>query len=285
MTIYLSSFDFPDDEKEFDYCLEIKRKCYDTFYPFKVLSYHHFDHIDFAPITILYGGNGCGKTTALNIIAEKLSLKRTIIFNQSNFFTDYVNLCHAAYMQNIPSHSCIITSDDVFDYMLNIRQLNQGIDQRREELFDEYLDNKHSQFKLKSINDYEKLCKVNLARTKTQSQYVRKNVMDNIIEHSNGENAFMYFTQKIGEDGLYLLDEPENSLSPEKQLDLLRFLEDSARFFGCQFIISTHSPFLLSMKEARIYNLDEDPVCIRKWTELKNVQIYYQFFKNHEKEF
>lgn len=285
MAIYLSSFDFPDDEKEFDYCLEIKRKCYDTFYPFKVLSYHHFDHIDFAPITILYGGNGSGKTTALNIIAEKLALKRTTIFNQSNFFADYVNLCQATYWQHIPEHSCIITSDDVFDYMLNIRQLNQGIDQKREELFEEYLDNKHSQFKLKSIDDYEKLCMVNLARSKTQSQYVRKNVMDNIIEHSNGENAFMYFTQKIEEEGLYLLDEPENSLSPEKQLDLLRFLEDSARFFGCQFIISTHSPFLLSMKEARIYDLDEDPVCIKKWTELENVQVYYQFFKSHEKEF
>ena len=37
-------------------------------------------------------------------------------------------------------------------------------------------------------------------------------------EHSNGESAIKYFTEKIGEGGLYLLDEPENSLSPEKQL-------------------------------------------------------------------
>mgnify|MGYP006990124335 CR=1 FL=1 len=38
--------------------------------------------------------------------------------------------------------------------------------------------------------------------------------MDNVREHSNGESAFLYFTDKIKENGLYLLDEPENSLSP-----------------------------------------------------------------------
>ena len=63
-----------------------------------------------------------------------------------------------------------------------------------------------------------------------------------------------YFTEKILDGGLYLLDEPENSLSPQKQLELLQFLEDSVRFYDCQFIIATHSPFLLSLKGARIYD-------------------------------
>ena len=65
----------------------------------------------------------------------------------------------------------------------------------------------------------------------------------------------------------------------------MRFLEDAVRFFGCQFVISTHSPFLLSMKGARIYDLDEDPVDVKKWTQLENVRAYYQFFKEHEDEF
>ncbi len=109
--------------------------------------------------------------------------------------------------------------------------------------------------------------------------------MDNVREHSNGESAFLYFADKIKENGLYLLDEPENSLSPEKQQELLKFLEDSARFFQCQFIIATHSPFLLSMSGAKIYDLDEDPVDVKEWTRLGNVLAYYQFFKAHEKEF
>ena len=109
--------------------------------------------------------------------------------------------------------------------------------------------------------------------------------MGNVREHSNGESAFIYFCEKIKEPGLYLLDEPENSLSPEKQQELLKFLEDSARFFGCQFIIATHSPFLLSMKNAKIYDMDENPVDIKKWTELENVRTYYEFFKRYEREF
>ena len=54
---------------------------------------------------------------------------------------------------------------------------------------------------------------------------------------------------------------------------------------GCQFVISTHSPFLLSMKGAKIYDLDSDPVDVKKWTELGNVRAYYEFFKSHQSEF
>ena len=109
--------------------------------------------------------------------------------------------------------------------------------------------------------------------------------MDNVRGYSNGESAFIYFTEKIGEEGLYILDEPENSLSPELQIELIQFIEESARFFNCQFIISTHSPFLLSIKGAKIYDLDENPVDVKPWTELKNVRIYYDFFKKYENKF
>ena len=71
--------------------------------------------LDFEPVTILYGGNGCGKTTALNIIAEKLGLERGTFFNRSNFFEDYLKYCDYETVSAIPNHSRIITSDDVFD--------------------------------------------------------------------------------------------------------------------------------------------------------------------------
>lgn len=283
--IYLNSFRFPDADREFDFFLEIKRTCYDSFYPFRILSKNNFAEIDFEPITILYGGNGSGKSTALNVIAEKINIQRDSIFNKSSFYPDYLKLCQSSMEEKIPENSRIITSDDVFDYMLNIRNLNEGIDQRREAIFEEYLDVKYAQFQLKSIADYEQLRRINSARRNTQSRFVRSEVMDNVREYSNGENAFRYFVEKMTENGLYILDEPENSLSPKRQLELIRYIEDSARFFGCQFIISTHSPFLLAMQGAKIYDLDENPVQVKKWTELENVRAYYDFFKKHEKAF
>ena len=283
--IYLSQFEFPHIETEYAFLHEVKHTCYDTVYPFQVFSRHQMREIEFAPVTIFYGGNGSGKTTALNVIAEKLHLQRDTLYNRSNFFEDYTKLCRFTTAQQIPNHSRMITSDDVFDFILNLRSLNEGIDHKREDLFDEYLDAKYSHFQMRSLDDYEQLKKVNTARSKSQSKYVRENVMNNVRTHSNGESAFLYFTEKIQERGLYLLDEPENSLSPEKQQELLQFLEDSVRFFGCQFVIATHSPFLLSMREAKIYDLDEDIVDVKHWTELKNVRSYFEFFKKHEDEF
>ena len=283
--LYLSKFKFPDGNMEAGFLFGVKRTCYDTFYPFQIFPRHQFRQIDFEPITILYGGNGTGKSTALNVIAEKAGLTRDSIYNKSNFYEDYLDLCELETELPIPEGSRIITSDDVFDYMLNVRSLNQGIDNKREELFSEYLDNKYSSFRFGSIADYDRLKKVNKSRSKTQSRYVRSELMDNVREYSNGESAFRYFTEKMEENALYLLDEPENSLAPGRQLELVDYVGSAARFFGCQFVISTHSPFFLAMRGAKIYNLDDDPVSIANWTELENVQAYYRFFKEHEKEF
>lgn len=283
--IYLDNFIFPNEDQEFNFFMSIQRKCYDSFYPYQVLTKKGLTRIDCDPITILYGGNGSGKTTALNVIAEKLGLERESNFNKSSFFQQYVDSCEYEIRSEVQHGSRIITSDDVFDYMLNLRALNDGIDLKREELFDEYLEAKYSDFKYRSLEDYDELKKVNLSRRKTQSKYVRENLMSNVREISNGESAFMYFTDKIKENGLYILDEPENSLSAARQIELVQFLEESARFFQCQFIISTHSPFILSMKGAKIYDLDNTPVRTKSWTELENVRIYYEFFKKHENEF
>ncbi len=283
--VYLSNFKFPDVEREYDFIFGQKRTCYDTYYPFQILSKHNLTRLDFEPVTILYGGNGSGKTTALNVIAEKLGLDRDTLYNRSNFFEDYTRMCSYEEELKIPADSRIITSDDVFDFMLNLRSINDGINRKREDLFEDYLEAKYARFQMKSLDDYEQLKKVAQARGNTQSKYIRKNIMDNVREHSNGESAFLYFADKIKENGLYLLDEPENSLSPEKQQELLKFLEDSARFFGCQFVIATHSPFLLSMRGAKIYDMDEEVVDVKRWSELGNVRAYFNFFKKHEAEF
>lgn len=58
-----------------------------------------------------------------------------------------------------------------------------------------------------------------------------------------------------------------------------------ARLLQCQFIIATHSPFMLGTLNAKIYNLDKKEYDIAKWNKLENVRYFYDFFKKHEKEF
>lgn len=82
--IYLSHFEFPYIEREYSFIMG------HTVYPFQILSKHGLTMLDFEPVTILYGGNGSGKTTALNVIAEKLGLERDTLYNRSNFFEDFI---------------------------------------------------------------------------------------------------------------------------------------------------------------------------------------------------
>ncbi|MCC5894167.1 MAG: AAA family ATPase [Alkalibacterium sp.] len=283
--MYLKSIAFTDMNMEYEVFKKIKRTVYTSVYPFQVLSTHQFERIDFEPITILYGGNGSGKTTVLNVIAEKVEAERDSRYNKSSFFPEYLKYCSIEKSLTEPEFKRIITSDDVFDFVLTLRLVNESVDEKREELFDDYLETKYAKFQLKSLDDYDRLKKMNEARSRTQSKFVKARLMNNIREQSNGESAFRYFVEKIEENGLYILDEPENSLSPERQLELKHFIEDSARFFNCQFIISTHSPFFLSIKDAKIYDLDSDPVDVKKWTDLENVRSYFEFFQAHRDEF
>ena len=295
---YLEEFSLPTARQEEDYCLnfpsELEMACYshENIYPFKIFPKKGLSHLSFEPITILYGGNGSGKSTLLNVIAEKLRLSRTAPFNNTPFMGEYLRRCEhrLSYGKRVPRDSRIITSDDVFDFLLDIRSINEGISERRESLFAEYDAFKRESaqgktFEFRSMDDYKALKHRNELKKSTKSKFVSRRIPTELSGKSNGESAFWYFTNQIGENALYLLDEPENSLSVKLQNELRGFLEDSVRFYHCQFIIATHSPFLLSMKGAKVYDLDAVPVMEKRWTELENVRIYYEFFEKYRKEF
>lgn len=281
---YIEKLLLQSDGQETQFIMNQRRTCYNGIYPYKIFPQKGLREISFAPITIFYGGNGSGKTTLLNIIAEKTKVLRHSAFSGSAFFSEYVAGCDIQ-GRSIPGNSQILTSDDVFDYLLNIRYLNDGIDVRREELFEDYLDRKFAHHQLKSMSEYEDWKESYDAKSKSQSQFVRDRLMRNVDMFSNGESAMKYFVDHITENALYLLDEPENSLSISLQQELCKYIVDSARHFGCQFVMSTHSPVLLSMKDAVIYDLDSDPVTVKPWTELENVRRYFDFFEEHRQEF
>ena len=249
-----------------------------------LFSSKQFEDIEFDNITIFYGGNGSGKSTLINMISQKLNAKTLNEINKGSYFDEYVKLCKYEMAYDEPLEIKLVTSDDVFDYLLDIRSINSNVNRKKEALSKEYLDYKfNSDY---SINDYKELRNVCDAKRKTMSKFVRERLANNnIIENSNGESALMFWEKEIDEDSIYILDEPENSLSAENQLKLKKFIEDSVRFYNCQFIISTHSPFLLNLYDAKIYNLDDIPVRTRKWTDLPNVLVYYNFFKEHDDEF
>ena len=115
----------------------------------------------------------------------------------------------------------------------------------------------------------------------SRRKFVLRETGGEIKLFSNGETALEYFDAKLKDGKLYCLDEPENSLSPQKQIVLKQILEEKARYCGCQFVIATHSPFLMALEGAKIYDLDAVPVDIKKWWELPNTRTYYEFFRDN----
>ena len=88
--LYLRRFSLPGQGAEASFLArdsENKRTCYGSRYPFGIFLSRKVPPLTFEPITILCGGNGCGKTTVLNLMAEKLKLRRGTVFNRSSFFS------------------------------------------------------------------------------------------------------------------------------------------------------------------------------------------------------
>lgn len=94
-------------------------------------------------------------------------------------------------------------------------------------------------------------------------------------ECSHGESFLKLVKNRFTGKGLYILDEPEAALSPTRQMSLLCLIDDLVKD-GAQFFISTHSPILLSYKNAEIFDLDNNFNKVR----YKDTEIYktYKMF-------
>lgn len=269
--IYLNTFLFSDEKANNP-----------NIYPYNVFADKTENLLLFSQITVLYGNNASGKSTMLNIIANKLQLEGQEYatnnkYGKTSYFMKFVDECSFALgedeygrpISRIPQKSRYIKSEDILYEIKKIQQeqiLGDGYvyEHVRRGLPKEQVENLRNSFKMKQQLDILKFA---------QEKY------------SNGETTLQMLDDYLEPDALYLLDEPEVSLSPENQTILADKLNKMARFLGCQFIISTHSPFMLGTLDAKIYNLDSKGLEVTKWTDLKNMKYFYSFFEKHKEEF
>lgn len=98
-------------------------------------------------------------------------------------------------------------------------------------------------------------------------------------ERSHGE-AFLALFEHRFEDGLYLLDEPEAALSPQRQLAFLRIMHELASRRVAQFIVATHSPMLLCLPGARVLSFDDDRITEVAYDETEHFQLTRRFLND-----
>ena len=100
-------------------------------------------------------------------------------------------------------------------------------------------------------------------------------------EKSHGESFLALAQNSFRANGVYLLDEPEAALSPQRQLTLLVEIDKCVKE-GAQFIIVTHSPILLGLPGAEILNFDDGPIHPCTYEETDSYQVTSMFINNRE---
>ena len=102
-------------------------------------------------------------------------------------------------------------------------------------------------------------------------------------ECSHGESFFTLLEEKFRRNGLFLMDEPESALSPQRQLAFLVLIDDTLRKYkDAQFIISSQSPILLGFPEAQIISFDRDKLQEVSYEYLPAVQIARRFLNGRQ---
>ena len=107
-----------------------------------------------------------------------------------------------------------------------------------------------------------------------------------LMTKSHGQSHMAYFEHRFGLKGVYLLDEPENALSPQTQLKLLEILKKSQTNGNAQFVIATHSPILLSLSGARILDFDSprlSETTLKETAQFRVYKVFFDQFNNHQK--
>lgn len=269
--VYLSSFLFSEESVDNP-----------NIYPYNVFAGKAERRLYFGPVTMLYGNNASGKSTVLNIIANKLKLQgqeyaASNRFGRVLYFERFVEECRftlgeqedGGTFREIPWGSRYIKSEDILYEIKKIQQEQVLQDGYVYEHVRRGMDKEAVRGTLDSWGTRQKLENLVYAQEK----------------YSNGETTLQMLEDFIEPDGLYLLDEPEVSLSPENQVVLAEKLNRMARFLGCQFIVATHSPFVLGTLQGRIYDLDSREWEEKEWTELENVRYFWRFFEGRRGEF
>jgi predicted ATPase len=97
---------------------------------------------------------------------------------------------------------------------------------------------------------------------------------------SHGESFLALFKNRIGSGGIYILDEPEAALSPQRQLSLLSIMHELCKDQKTQFIIATHSPILLAYPNAQILSCDGEHLMPINYEDTEHYQITRNFLNN-----
>jgi predicted ATPase len=217
-------------------------------YPFDVPSIRAASRIDLHPaITFFIGENGTGKSTLIEAIAAKAGFDLAGGWKRSVFDEREpdagLSACLTLARDDYPDDGWFLRAESFHNVATHLEEL-----------------------------DKEPFCKHGFAAYGGRSLHAQ----------SHGESFLALLMNRLQGNGLYIFDEPEAALSPQRQLGVLSLLHRLV-YHRSQLIIATHSPILLAYPHARIYAFDEHSIREVRYTETEQFTITRDFLNRHER--
>lgn len=218
-------------------------------YPFNLPAVRHLNVLSFHPaVTFIVGENGSGKSTLLEAIAVALGFNAEGGSRNFNFGT---RASHS------PLHEFIRIAK-------GFRRPRDGYFLRAESFFN-------------VATEIEKLDEEPGGPKVIDSHGGRS-----LHEQSHGESFMALLTHRFRGKGLYVLDEPEAALSPQRQLAAMARIHQLVKG-GSQFIIATHSPILMAYPDAKIYACTADGLRRTDYMDTEHYQVTHDFLANPQR--
>lgn len=245
-------------------------------YPFAIPVVQNLDEISFrSPVTFFVGENGSGKSTILEAIGAAAG---SITIGGDDIRTD-ATLGHARQLANHLTlvwqqktrRGFFMRSEDFFNYALRTRRTVDELEELAEGYAKERESGEGRSFGLSLAE----------GAARSQRQALVSRYGEDLNARSHGESFFQVFQSRFVPGGLYLLDEPDTALSPQRQLALLAMLKEMVAQ-QAQFVIATHAPILLAYPGATILSFDDGRIAETPYDEVRNVLLTRSFLADPE---
>lgn len=240
-------------------------------YPFNLPGFRNFSGMQLTePVTIFVGENGSGKSTLLKSLAIYMNLPAigSIDLERDESLEGVRALSNAMKGQwntQRVHRGFFFRAEDYFGFAKRLKNIDAELD--------------------KDIVDFEKNLTGTGLKQAVGSIYGQKDALKrkygDLYQVSHGEGFIKVIQQRLQPEGIYLIDEPEAALSPQRQLSLYAMIKNLAEEARCQFIIATHSPILMTLPNSQLYEFG-DTIEETSFEETEHFTIMKQFLNNPE---
>jgi predicted ATPase len=238
-------------------------------FPFNLPLVKNLDQLEFhSPVTFFVGENGSGKSTLLEAIGAGVKLATVggddverdetlgnarALGKQLKF--SWLNKTHRGFF---------LRAEDFFNFARRLQTMTRELQEIADSFDEEYAGHALELAKGAALG---------------QRRALIERYGENLDANSHGESFLKLFQSRFVAGGLYLLDEPEAPLSPQRQLALMAMLKEMVDQ-EAQFIVATHSPILMAFPGARILNFDDHPVREMDYDDVEHVSLTRAFLNN-----